>query len=47
MKKVFTLLTIVAMGITMIGCGEETKKAEKTKTEKTTTTETTPAPKTP
>ncbi len=26
MKKVFMLLTIVAMGIPMIGCGEEKKK---------------------
>ena len=42
MKKVFTLLTIVAMGITMIGCGEETKKKETKTTETKSTTETAP-----
>ena len=46
MKKVFSLLTIVAMGISMIGCGEE-KTKEKTKTTTEKSTETTPPPKTP
>jgi len=29
MKKVFTLLTIVAMGISVVGCGEEKKEKKK------------------
>jgi hypothetical protein len=38
MKKVFTLLTIVALGMCMIGCGDEKKKDDKKKDDKAATT---------